>query len=51
MFSLQDRVGINFTDDLFLHSQAMCPGSTEQEIQAIINIMIEFYLDENVIRK
>ena len=34
---------------VFLFFQAMCPDSTEQEIQAIISNMMEFYSQENVV--
>jgi len=33
----------------FLFLQAMCPDSTEKEIQAIISKMMEFYSQENVV--
>ena len=34
---------------VFLFLQVMCPDGTEQEIQAIISNMMEFYSQENVV--
>lgn len=39
--------GPNMVWILLFHWQALCPRSTEQEIQAIITTMIDFYAHEN----